>query len=80
MSDDVLPVTIRVMDGEEVIDVIYGNEKRNVLKVDTIIHTIRTDPETKKKTIGLKYKITKVDTKKTKVETDELEIQCVIVG
>ena len=80
MSDEVLPVTIRVMDGEKVIDVIYGNEKRNVLKVDTIIHTIRTDPETKKKTIGLKYKITKADTQKTEAGIDELQIQCVIIG
>ena len=80
MSDEVLPVTIRVMDGEKVIDVIYGNERRNVLKVDTIIHTIRTDPETKEKTIGLKYKITKADTQKTEVGIDELQIQCVIIG
>lgn len=80
MSDDVLPVTIRVMDGEEVIDVIYGNERRNVLNVDTIIHTIRTDPKTNKKTMGLKYKVTKVETQKTEAGIDELQIQCVIVG
>jgi len=80
MSDEVLPVTIRVMDGENVIDVIYGNERRNVLNVDTIIHTIRIDPETKEKTMGLKYKVTKVDTQQTEAGIDELQIQCVIVG
>jgi len=80
MDNDVLPITIRVMDGEEVIDVIYGNDGRNALKVDTIIHSIHTDPETKEKRIGHKYKVTKVDTKKTKVGIDELEIQCVIIG
>jgi len=80
MSDEVLPVTIRVMDGENVIDVIYGNERRNVLNVDTIIHTIRTDPETKEKTIGLKYKVTKVVTQQTEAGIDELQIQCVIIG
>ena len=80
MDEDVLPVVIRVMDNEKVIDVIYGNEKRDVLKVDGIIIAIKTDPDSGKKRITRKYKITKVDIEKSEAEIDELKVYCVIVG
>lgn len=79
MDDDILPVTSHVMDGEEVIDVIYGNERRNVLQEDVIIIAIKTDPDTNKKTITRRYKITKVDTEKSDAGIDELKVSCVIM-
>ena len=80
MDDETLPVTIYVMDGEKVIDVIYGNEKRNILQVDGIIIAIKIDPDTKKKRITRRYKITKVDIEKSEAGIDVLKVFCVIVA
>lgn len=80
MADDILPATIFVMDGEKVIDVIYGNERRNVYHVDGIIIAIKKDPDTGKNKITRRYQITKVDTEKSEAGIDELKVHCVIIG
>ncbi len=80
MDEESLPVTIYVMDGEKVIEVIYGNEKSDVLQVDRIIIGTKTDPDTKKQKLSHTYKITEVKIEKSEIGEDELKVKCVIIA
>jgi len=80
MDDELLPTTIYVMDGDNVVDVIYGNERKDVLKIGGIVIATKTDPDTKKERITKRYKITKVIIEKNEFDKDELKVNCVIIG
>lgn len=81
MTDEKLPVIIYVKDNDDkIIDVIYGQEKRDILQVDMIIFSVYTDPNTNKKQITRKYKITKVNIEKNEININELKVDCIIIG
>lgn len=80
MSEEKMPTTIFVDNGDKVDDVIYGNENKDVYKIDGIIIATKEDPETHEKKITKTYKITKIDVKKGEVGTDVLEVRCVRIG
>lgn len=79
MVENALPVIIYVMNGEEIAETIYGNEKRDILKVDGIIHNVKWDSKTNKKIITHGYKITKVEIVKNDIGIDELKVNCVMI-
>lgn len=80
MSEEKMPTTIFVDNGDKVDDVIYGNENKDVYKIDGIIIATEEDPKTHEKKITKTYKITKIDVKKGEVGTDVLEVRCVRIG
>ena len=80
MSEEKMPTTIFVDNGDKVDDVIYGNENKDVYKIDGIIIATKEYTETHEKKITKTYKITKIDVKKGEVGTDVLEVRCVRIG
>ena len=77
MSENILPTTIFVDNGDKVDDVMYGNASKDTYTIGGIIHAIETDSETKKTRITKVYKITKIDVIKGEIDTDVLEVRCI---
>lgn len=77
MSEDLLPTTIFVDNGDNVDDVIYGNERKSCYIVGGDIHAIKRDPETGKNFITKIYKITKVDFVKNESDIECIEVRVI---
>jgi len=76
---DLLPAVIRVMEGEKVIEVIYGNERSDVYKVDGIIIAVKKDDDGKTR-VTRTYQITGVNIAPTEAGIDEINVTCIIKG